>query len=356
MKIESIATQSHERVLYCSDEETGLRSYIALHDTTLGPGLGGCRMWDYATREEALADVLRLSAGMTAKAALAGMPFGGGKAVILGNAQRDKTPELMRAFGRFVDSLGGAFVTGEDVGMSPEDMQIAALETRYVSGLPTGRFAGGDPSPVTAEGVFRCMKVAAHQCFGTDDLSGRRVAIQGLGHVGMALAERLAAAGARLVVADLDAGATGRAAQVFGAEIVAPDRILQQQADIFAPCALGGALSLQSIPELSARMVCGSANNQLAGSGCSERLFERGILYCPDYVVNSGGLINVAREALRIEDPDWVEQKLAAAVETFRDLITRACLENRPPLDVADAMVAAILRRAAPRETGKAVT
>lgn len=349
MKIEQIHTPTHEKVLFCRDDASGLRAFIAIHDTTLGPSLGGCRMWRYDTAQEALADALRLSTGMTAKSALAGVPFGGGKAVILGDPKTGKTPEKMRAFGRFVEHLNGAYITSEDVGMTPRDLAYAAEETEYVVGLQTGRFATGDPSPVTADGVFRCMQVAAKTRLGSADLSGVTVAIQGLGHVGMVLAQMLNAAGARIVAADPNTDATRQAAQELRAEIVAPDDIPTVDAEIFAPCALGGSLNAKSIPTLKAKLVCGSANNQLAKPEDAQVLASRGILYCPDYVVNSGGLISVASEALKIEDLNWIERKLSSAVQTFAQLLVRADREHCLPLDAANGIVADILRTAPKR-------
>jgi len=344
MQIDPIPSQSHERVLRCTDDASGLVAFIAIHDTTLGPALGGCRMWRYDTEQAALADVLRLSEGMTAKAALAGLPFGGGKAVILGDPRRDRTEARLRAFGRFLATLEGAYVTAEDVGMTPQDMAVIARESPHVVGRAEGRFAAGDPSPVTAEMVARCMEAAARAHLGADGLGGLRVAVQGLGHVGLPLAGRLARAGAHLVAADPDPDAT-RAAAGLGARIVAPGAILETEADILAPCALGGVLDSGTIPRLRARLVCGSANNQLATAGDAGRLHARGILYCPDFVVNSGGLIAVAREALRISEAGWVETRIAAAVETFARLVARAARSGCPPLEVADAMVAEILRQ-----------
>lgn len=346
MQIERIPSPGHEQVLSCTDAESGLRAFIAVHDTTLGPALGGCRMWRYDSAEAALADVLRLSAGMTAKSALAGVPFGGGKAVIMGDPRTEKTPDLLRAFGRIVDTLHGAFITGEDVGMAPADMAVVATRTRHVVGLESGPCASGDPSPVTAEGVFHCMEAAARLHLGSRGVAGARVAVQGLGHVGLALVARLSAAGARVIAADTDMAANRCAADRFGAEIVPPDRLLDAEADILAPCALGGVLNREAVPRLRARLVCGSANNQLDGRSCARALHERGILYCPDYVVNAGGLISVAREALGIADEGWIGEKLDRAVETFRTLIDRAHRERTPPLDIADAMVARILRAA----------
>lgn len=355
MNIERLHSQTHEQVLHCSDPASGLHAIIAIHDTTLGPALGGCRMWNYATAQDALSDALRLSAGMTAKSALAGVPFGGGKAVIMGDSRTKKTPEMMRAFGRFVESLDGRYYSGEDVGMTPGDMMHAARETRYIVGLPEGPFASGDPSPVTAELVFRCMKVAASGVFGADDLRGKCVAVQGLGHVGWALAELSHQGGARLVVADLNTAAVERARERMSARIVAPTEIHRAEADILAPCALGGVLNGHSIPEIRATLICGSANNQLADPELDQVLQSRGITYCPDYVVNSGGLISVAREALRIKDTSWVRQKLDAAEKTFAALMRQSRQNGLSPQAAADKMVARILeaaRKGAPHTGG----
>lgn len=346
MNIDPIPCHTHETVLSCDDPGTGLQAIIALHDTTLGPAVGGCRMWPYPDRQAALADALRLSKGMTAKAALAGVPFGGGKAVILGDPLRDKTPARLRAFGRFLHSLQGRYITGEDVGMSPADMAVIATETPHVAGLEHGAFASGDPAPVTADLVFRCMVIAARSRLGSHDLRGRRVAVQGLGHVGMALVNRLAAAGARITAADPSPQVANRAATDFAAQIVPPDDLLSADVDILAPCALGGVLGDTLLPRLRAKLICGSANNQLADQGCAARLHGRGVLYCPDFVVNSGGLINVTREVLRIADPAWIRQRLDQAAETFRQLLEQARKEGRPPQHVAETMVADILRAA----------
>lgn len=346
MNIRQIHSETHEKVMYCDDPHSGLRAFIAIHDTTLGPALGGCRMWNYDSDEAALADALRLSAGMTAKAALAGVPFGGGKAVIMGDSRTDKTPELMRAFGRFVETLNGAYISGEDVGISPADMMEAARETRHVVGLPEGPFASGDPSPVTADLVVRCMKVAAAQIFDSADLTGKRVAVQGLGHVGFVVADLALAAGARIVAADPNAQAVDRARRCLNAGIVSPDEVHRTGADIFAPCALGGILNRQTIPEIRARIVCGSANNQLARPECAQDLQDRGITYCPDYFVNAGGLISVAREALRIEDEAWTCQKLDEAEHTFAALMTESRRSGLLLQKVADRRVSETLSRA----------
>lgn len=345
MQIDRIRSETHEQVLRCHDAPSGLTAYIAVHDTTLGPALGGCRMWRYDSEDDALADVLRLSQGMTAKAALAGLPLGGGKAVIPGDPRSEKTEARLRAFGRFVDTLRGLYITAEDVGMTPQDMAVISAETGHVAGREGGPFAAGDPSPVTADLVFRCMEAAARHRLGAPSLEGLHVAVQGLGHVGLPLARRLAKAGAHLTAADTHDTAI-RAASELGARIVAPDAILGSEADILSPCALGGVLDAETIPHLRAGIVCGSANNQLSTPQDADRLQARGVLYCPDFVVNSGGLINVAREALRIAEAGWVRHRLAQAAETFAALLDRAEAESRTPLAVAEAMVADILREA----------
>jgi leucine dehydrogenase len=301
-------------------------------------------MWRYVSEEAALSDVLRLSAGMTAKAALAGLPLGGGKAVILGDPHAEKTEAKLRAFGRFIDTLGGAYISAEDVGMTPADMEVIAAETRHVAGRTHGPFASGDPSPVTADLVFRCMRAAARERLGAD-LADLHVAVQGLGHVGLPLAAHLARAGARLSVSDVHDAAL-REGAALGAHIVDPGAILSAQADILAPCALGGVLNEETVPRLAAQIVCGSANNQLATPADAARMHARGVLYCPDYVVNSGGLINAAREAIGIADAGWVARQLDEAEATFAAMLHRAAREDAPPLEIADSMVADILHEA----------
>lgn len=335
----------HEEVRFVHDRDSGLRAIIALHDTTLGPAIGGCRMWPYASDQDALADVLRLSKAMTFKAAMAGLPFGGGKSVILGDPRRDKTPALWRAFGRAIEAMGGRYYTGEDVGTSPADMELAGAETRYVLGRGSG--GSGDPSPFTAEGVVRGIEVAVRHALGRETLDGLRVAIQGLGQVGMALAERLAARRVRLVVADLDERRVGEAVRRFAAEAVPADEIHAAAVDLFAPCALGGGLNDTTIPQLRCRIVAGSANNQLAEPRHGDMLHARGILYAPDYVVNAGGLISIAQEL----HPNGYsrERALQALAVIERRLIQvfgRAQQEDRPPHRVADELARAIVEAA----------
>ncbi len=284
---------NHEQVVFCRDPESGLRAIIAVHNLNRGPALGGCRRWAYASEDEALTDVLRLSRGMTYKAALAELPFGGGKSVILAEDGQDKAA-LYAAMGRFVESLGGRYTAAEDVGTSVADVEIMGEYTRHVAGVPAG--GSGDPSPATAYGTLHGIKAAVRHKLGQDDLKDLRIAVQGLGHVGYNLCRYLAAEGARLVVADINREAATRAEQEFGARVVPVEEILAAEADVFAPCALGAVIDDRSIPLLRAKIVAGSANNQLAEPRHGEALRERDVLYAPDYVINGGGLINISHE------------------------------------------------------------
>lgn len=335
-----IESTSHEAVYQVTDSESGLHGFIALHSTRLGPAAGGLRMREYDNAQAALEDVLNLSRGMTYKNAAAGLPLGGGKAVIVGHAGREKTPELLRAMGRAVDALKGQYWTAEDMGMSPSDMAELAQETQYVAGLDTGTHASGDPSPVTAKGVFNAMKIGAAHRYGTDDLSGRRVAVQGLGHVGWHLCRMVHEAGAELIVADMDPARANDALTKFAATIASPTEIHSVDADIFAPCAIGGTLNATTIPALKATLVCGAANNQLATATDADTLAARDILYLPDYVANGGGIINVAAEILKIEDRGpWVAQKLDTLRDTMERILTKARDESKSPAHVADHTV-----------------
>lgn len=295
---EQMATMGHERVVVCSNPDIGLKAIIAVHSTVLGPGLGGCRMWPYESFDEALTDVLRLSRGMTYKAAVAGVNLGGGKAVIVGDSRKDKSEELLRGFGRYVESLNGVYITAEDVGMRMQDMEVILAETRWVTGVSTEHGGSGDPSPVTAHGVHLGIKSAVKWRFDSDSLAGRSVAIQGLGSVGRHLAEYLLSEGAKVFGCDVDADAVTRARDL-GVEIVGVDEIAAMPCDVFAPCALGASLNPDTIPKLACQIVAGGANNQLADEDRDgAALAARGILYAPDYVINAGGLINVYNELL----------------------------------------------------------
>ena len=336
---------NHEGVHAVFDEKSGLKTIIAVHSTARGPAAGGCRMWPYASAEQALTDALRLSQGMSYKNAMADLPLGGGKSVIIGDSRTDKTPALFEAFGRAVDSLGGRYWTAEDVGVSPADLAHASRTTKYVAGLEGHPAASGDPSPVTAEGVFRGLRLCVERAYDRD-LTGVTVAIQGVGHVGAYLAEKLHAAGAKLVITDVNEAALAQVAARTGAQIVAPDAIFDVDAEVFAPCALGGAINADTLKRLKARVIAGGANNQLATPEMGRILFEQGRLYAPDYVINGGGIINVAAEIIGIEtgkayDPDWVAGKLARLTDTLGEVLDRSRTEKRPAHEVADEMAKA---------------
>lgn len=339
------APEGYERLVLAEAPRHGLRALICLHSTVLGPAAGGCRMWSYADDDQAIHDVTRLARGMTHKNAMADLGLGGGKAVIFGDARTDKTPDMMRAFGEAVEALQGSYWTAEDVGISPADMAFAAERTRFAVGLAG---ASGDPSPWTAEGVFRCLRVGSGHVFGTEDLTGRRVLVQGLGHVGLSLAEKLAKAGARLMVTDIHAAALKDAMTRLGAVVCAPDAVFDQQIEIFAPCALGGILTEDTVGQLSASLICGAANNQLADDGLALRLEAAGITYLPDYVVNAGGIISVASEIHGKPDA-WRLERLTAIAARVAEMLTRARDQGQPPALIADQIVSAMLggRRAA---------
>lgn len=326
----------HQQIVFGSDEASGLRAIIAIHDTTRGPALGGLRIFPYASEEEALTDVLRLSRGMTYKSALADLPLGGGKAVIIADPRRDKTPELLRAMGRLVDTLGGAYITAEDSGTSEADMRLIAETTEHVGGLSCHGAASGDPSPFTAWGVFCALKSAVRHGLRRDDLAGVRVAVQGVGNVGAHLARHLHAAGARLVLTDVDATALAHLAEELGAEAVAPAAIADAEVDVFAPCALGAALSEGVVDHLKARVVCGAANNQLAAPAIAERLMARGILYTPDYVANAGGVIEIAWQRRDDYRRDAVMGHIEGIGATLDEIFARADREGLSPATVAD--------------------
>ncbi|UFS68436.1 amino acid dehydrogenase (plasmid) [Paracoccus denitrificans] len=338
----------YERLVHVEDVESGLDAFICIHSTACGPAAGGCRMWNYASLDDARRDVLRLAEGMTCKNAIADLGLGGGKSVIIGNSRTDKSEALFRAFGRAVDSLGGLYYTAEDVGITPDDMAIVASETPYAVGLNSGTHASGDPSPFTAEGVFQCLRVGTEQVFGSADLTGKRVLVQGLGHVGMALAEKLHAAGAVLIVSDLNQNAVKRAQTDLGAEICSPEEVFSQQMDIFAPCALGGILTAETVARLTAKVVCGAANNQLATPDIAEHLRARGISYLPDYVVNGGGIISVAGEIHR-RGENYRRERLAGIAERIRRILALSQSSGKTTTEVASDMVADILAQASSR-------
>ncbi len=328
----------HETVVFAKDEASGLSAIIALHSTALGPAAGGTRLWHYRDDREALGDVLRLSHGMTYKNAMAGLPLGGGKTVVMAPETIRDRQALFAALGRAIDRLGGAYWTAEDVGVGPADMAVVASQTRYVAGLEAGRFASGDPSPVTARGVFTSLLAGAQHLWGAKDLNGRTAAVQGLGHVGQHLCHYLYAAGAKLIVSDLNSARAQEIAKRYGAQVVAPTEIMQVEMDIFVPCALGGVLTDESVTALSAKLICGAANNQLAGPAVAATLARQGKLYLPDYVVNAGGIISVASEILQIADHSWVEGKLDGLGSTIREILIEAEKGDGNTAAVADAI------------------
>lgn len=342
---EKISEMGHEQVVFCQDPSAGYRSIIAVHSTVLGPAVGGTRCWPYATDAEALDDVLRLARGMTYKNAVAGLNFGGGKAVIITHGRITDREALFRAHGRFIERLGGTFITGEDVGTSTTDMGYINLETDFVAGT-TDR--GGDPAPWTSLGVFRGIQASAVYKWGVDDLSGKTVALQGCGSVGYQLAARLHQAGASLIVTDLDAQRANRIADEFNAVAVAPEAIYDVEADIFAPCALGGILNDQTLPRLKAKIVAGAANNQLLADRHGEALSKRGILYAPDYVINAGGVIS-GGVALAGSDETHKRQAVEEIYDTLLTLFEMAAADNLPTSRMADRLAEQRLQKG--RET-----
>ncbi|WP_137391107.1 Glu/Leu/Phe/Val dehydrogenase dimerization domain-containing protein [Rhodoligotrophos defluvii] len=334
----------HEQVVFVADREAGLRGIIAVHNTVRGPALGGCRIWPYRDESEAVADVLRLSLGMTYKGAMADLPFGGGKMVVIADSATEKTPALLHAIGTAVDRMQGRYITGEDVGTTSDDMAEIAKKTDKVLGLPPSLGGSGDPSPSTARGCFAGIKASIQHLTGADDLSGATVAVQGLGHVGWRLCELLAGAGAVLVVTDIRPETVAKAAARFGARTVAPEEIYDVPADIFAPCALGAVLNDDTVPRLKMRMVAGSANNQLAAPTHAEMLRDRGILYAPDYVINAGGLIQLAGEYFGFGREE-LDRRLAGIGNTLLQVFETAQARGLSTHEAADRLAEQRLKR-----------
>jgi leucine dehydrogenase len=341
---EDPAFDDHERVIFCRDARTGLKAIIAIHSTALGPAAGGTRLWAYKSDDAALHDVLRLSQAMSYKNAMAGLRFGGGKGVIIKTPEFIGTDALYEKYGEFVDQLNGSYVTAEDVGMSVDIMETVARKTKYVSGLtPKEGHAGGDPSPKTSFGIFKGIEAAAAFQLGRDSLDGLTVAVQGVGNVGYHLCRYLADAGAKLFVSDIDDARVGRACEEFGATAVPPDQIVAMEADVFAPCALGATITAQSIPLLKAAIVAGGANNQLETADDGQRLADAGILYAPDYVINGGGIINVASEYFDDADDDEVIRRVAEIGPRLTGIFEVAKNTGKPTNVVADEMAREII-------------
>ncbi len=337
----------HEGIHFITDDKCGLRAIIAVHSTHLGPAAGGCRFWHYAKDEEALVDALRLSRGMSYKNAMAGLPLGGGKSVILANEERAKTPDMLHAFGKAVDALGGHYVTAEDVGISVSDMIEIARSTKYVAGLPNSPGdVGGDPGPHTSLGVFLGIKAAVKWALGKDSLKGLHIAVQGAGSVATGVALHACAEGARLSIADVDDEKATKLAQRSGGKLVSPDEILTLDADVISPCALGAILNQETIARLKAPIVAGGANNQLATPEDGERLHERKILYAPDYVINAGGIINVCTEYLGDGDATLVRRRIEGIPARLEQIWREGSETGRDPAAVADAMAQRLIGRA----------
>ncbi|MFC0444796.1 Glu/Leu/Phe/Val dehydrogenase dimerization domain-containing protein [Pseudidiomarina halophila] len=332
----------HEQVVFCHDKETGLKAIIAIHDTTLGPSLGGTRLWNYPSSAEALTDVLRLSRGMTYKSALAGLPLGGGKAVIIGDAKKIKSAELFRAYGRFIESLSGRYITAEDVNIRTSDIAIVAEETSFVAGTAE---KAGDPSPHTALGTYLGLKAAAKHKFGTDDLSGLSIAVQGLGAVGYDFAVYCAKEGAKLFVTDINEEACERAAKELGATVVGLDDIYGLDVDVYAPCALGATINNDTLPQFKAKIIAGSANNQLATPAHDKKLMDLGILYAPDYVINAGGVIHVCSEAANMSREE-TDKRVRDIYDTLDVIFTRSTAEQRPTGEIADELAREVIAKA----------
>lgn len=329
----------HEQVIYCSDKEAGLKAIIAIHDTTLGPAIGGSRMWNYATTEAALKDALRLSRGMTYKTAVAGLNLGGGKAVIIGDAATQKNELLFRTFGKFIDGLAGRYITAEDVGTTVRDMEYVRMETKYVTGISKALGGSGDPSPVTAYGVYVAMKACAHEKWGTDSLRGRKVAVQGVGALGRYLCEHLFNEGAELFITDISDQKLKNVLETVKAHIVKPDEIYDIDAEIFAPTALGGIINDETINRFKFEIIAGGANNQLEDEPKhGKMLMEKGILYAPDYVINSGGVINVANELEGYRQDRAMKQ--AEGIYEIVKKVFKISKEDNIPTNVASNRIA----------------
>ncbi|MBI2867670.1 MAG: Glu/Leu/Phe/Val dehydrogenase [Chloroflexi bacterium] len=313
-----LLASDYEQLVLCTDRSAGLKALICIHSTALGPALGGTRMWPYATEEAALTDALRLAKAMTYKAAAASLDLGGGKAVIIGDPHTDKSEALFRSFGRYVESLNGRYITAEDLGTTPADLEYVAMETRWLTGKPLHLGGSGDSAPATGLGVFVAMQACAKEVWGAESLAGKRVLVQGFGKVASNLAKHLKEADAALLVAEVDPAARARAESEFGAALVDPQNALSTECDVLAPCALGGVLNSHTIPALRCAIVCGGANNQLLEPADGERLDQRSILYAPDYVVNAGGLIN-----LSFELTGYNEQAATARVLRIRDTLEK---------------------------------
>ncbi|MCB0478425.1 MAG: Glu/Leu/Phe/Val dehydrogenase [Crocinitomicaceae bacterium] len=333
--IERMSQYNHEQLLFCNDNATGLKAIIAVHNTTLGPALGGTRMWSYKNENEALIDVLRLSRGMTYKNSISGLNLGGGKAVIIGDSRTMKSEALFRRFGKFVESLGGKYITAEDVGINPQDMTWVNMETNNVVGLP-GK--SGDPSPVTAYGVYMGMKAAAKVQFGSDSLAGKKIAVQGVGHVGEYLVQHLSKEGADIYVTDIFEETLNRVAKENGAKVVSPDTIYDIDMDIYAPCALGATVNDETLDRLKCSIIAGAANNQLQKESVhGEVVKQKGMIYVPDFMINAGGVINCYAEVKGLS-AEWAMGKAEEIYNRTLEIVNRSNSEGTPTYKIANKM------------------
>ena len=338
---EAVSANGFEQIVYCNDPSVGLRAIISLHSTALGPAVGGCRMWNYANEGEALNDVLRLSKGMTYKAAISGLNWGGGKAVIIGDAKTQKNPAMLQRFGEFVDRLGGNYVTAKDVGIGSEDLTQVKTRTRHVLGIDGEQNSSGDPSPGTAWGVYHGMRACAQHAFKANSLKGMKIALQGLGSVSYYLLEHLVADGATVIGCDIDQAAIDRAVQKYGIEIVRPEAIYDVPCDIFAPSALGSSISEATLPRLQTKIIAGAANNQLATPEQGHEVMHRGMLYAPDYAINAGGLMNIYHESPNVAggyNRTRAFDHIAQIGATIAKILDRAEAEKLPTHLIADRM------------------
>jgi leucine dehydrogenase len=326
--LDMMQSMEHEQLVFCNDKETGLKAIIAIHDTTLGPALGGTRMWQYENDMDAVIDVLRLSRGMTLKASITGLNLGGGKAVIIGDANKTKTEALMRKFGQYVNSLGGRYITAEDVGMTAKDMEYVKKETDFVTGIPVEMGGSGDPSPVTAFGVYMGMKAAAKHKWGSDDLSGKIVAVQGVGHVGENLVKHLSEEGATVLINDINTENLKKVSNKYPTTIIDGDAIYDTDMDIYSPCALGATINDLTINRLKCQIIAGAANNQLKDENIhSQLLKQKDILYAPDFLINAGGLINVYSELMDY-DRETALQQTRKIYDTTLEIFSKAEQEH----------------------------
>ncbi|MFZ1288659.1 MAG: Glu/Leu/Phe/Val dehydrogenase [Melioribacteraceae bacterium] len=329
----------HEQVIFCSDKDSGLKAIIAIHDTTLGPAIGGTRMWNYSSFEEALNDVLRLSRGMTYKASVSGLNFGGGNAVIIGNPETQKSERLFRTFGKYIEGLSGRYITAEDVGTTVNDMEYVLMETSFVTGISKALGGSGDPAPVSAYGVYMGMKACANAKWGSDSLNGKKIVIQGAGRVARYLCEHLFNEGAKITISDILESKVKVVLDSINAEVVLPEKIYNEECDIFSPCALGAVINDKTIPKLNCEIIAGSANNQLEDENeHGQMLKEKGILYAPDYVINAGGLINVANELKGYRQDRALKQ--ADGIYDVLSKVIRISKEQNIPTHLASNQIA----------------